>query len=244
VADHPRPSLEFKSGDREMKAITCTQCGATIEDVFESSVIINCDYCGARIMLPRDRKEEPKPQVTALSFAEPDISTVRPTVIAGIAALVFIVPIFIAIVVSLNNSAQSTPAKAYSDPATPYPYPTPSSWTVSTDVPEKVIPVVNYQPRISWDGPNDLEYFAEPQVDIASVSHLTSEEVKNTVFKNRVVKLRVVINIAGEIDEVDAISGHPILIDAATASARSTIFRSRSKPTTRVLTYTFRVLKD
>ena len=227
-----------------MKAITCTQCGATIEDVSESSVIINCDYCGARIMLPRHREKERKPQVSPPSFTEYDVSTVQPTVIVGIAALVFIVPIFIAILVSMNNSARSTPAKVYSAPATPDTYPTPSSWTVSTEVPEKPVPVVNYQPRISWDGPNDLEYFAEPQVDIASVSHMTSEEIKNTVFKNRIVKLRVVINTEGEIDEVEAISGHPILVEAATTSARSTIFRSRSKPTTRVLTYTFRVLKD
>ena len=48
-------------------------------------------------------------------------------VVAGIAALVFIIPIFIAIGVSLNNSAQSTPAKVYSAPAMPYTYPTPSS---------------------------------------------------------------------------------------------------------------------
>lgn len=226
-----------------MKAITCTQCGATIDDVSESSVIINCEYCGARIMLPRDRKEEPKPQITPPSFARPDVSTVRPSMIAGLVAVVFL-PIFIAVVVSLDNSARSTPAQAYSVPATPSNYPTTSSWNLSTDVPEKPVPVVNYQPRISWDGPNDLEYFAEPQVDIASVAHMTSEEVKKTVFKNRIVKLRVVINTAGEIDDVEAISGHPILVEAASASAKSTIFRSRSKPTTRVLTYTFRVLKD
>jgi DNA-directed RNA polymerase subunit RPC12/RpoP len=243
VADHPRPSYELQSGDQEMKAITCTQCGAKIENVFESSLIINCDYCGARIMLSRDREQEHKPPIAPPNFTEPDASPVRPLAIAGV-ALIILVPIFIQIAVSFYNSEQSTPAKAYSAPATPYAYPTPSSWSVSTDVPEKPVPVVNYQPRISWDGPNDLEYFAEPQVDIASVSHLTSEEVKTTVFKNRIVKLRVVINTAGEIDEVETISGHPILVDAATASAKSTIFRSRSKPTTRVLTYTYRVLKD
>src|SRR5215203_7074273 len=32
-----------------MKAITCTQCGAIIEDVSERSVIIHCNYCGARL---------------------------------------------------------------------------------------------------------------------------------------------------------------------------------------------------
>jgi NAD dependent epimerase/dehydratase family enzyme len=89
-----------------------------------------------------------------------------------------------------------------------------------------------------------MEHFADPEVDVASVSHLSSEEVEKTVFKNRVVKLRVVINTEGEIDEVETISGHPILVEAATQSAKRSIFRSRTKPTTRVLTYTFRVLKD
>jgi NAD dependent epimerase/dehydratase family enzyme len=89
-----------------------------------------------------------------------------------------------------------------------------------------------------------MEHFEEPEVDVSTVSNLTSDEVKKTVFKNRVVKLRVVINTEGEIDTVETISGHPLLVNAATESAKRSIFRSRSKPTTRVLTYTFRVLKD
>lgn len=227
-----------------MKAITCTQCGATIENVSESCVIITCDYCRARIMLPGPRKEVPTAQVAPPSVTEPRTSKVGPIVIVGMVAIPLIftlVPVLIMIVVSLINSASPTPSRAYSDPPTPS---TPSSWKELTAVPDKPIPVVNYEPRISWEGPNDLEYFAEPQVDIALVSHLTSEEIKKTVFKNRVVKLRVVITTEGEIEEVEAISGHPILMAAATVSAKSTIFRSRSKPTTRVLTYTFRVLED
>jgi NAD dependent epimerase/dehydratase family enzyme len=89
-----------------------------------------------------------------------------------------------------------------------------------------------------------MEYFDDPDVDISSVSDLTSEQVKKTVFKNRTVKLRVVISTAGEIDTVETISGHPLLVEAATRSAKRSIFTSRSKPTTRVLTYTFRLLPD
>ena len=161
-------------------------------------------------------------------------------VIAGLALL----PALIGIAVVVFTPKPSTPARAFSPPATPLSYPTPSSWSVVPAAPEKSIPVVNYQPRISWDGPNDLEHFDEPEVDISSVSHLTTEEVKKTVFKNRTVRLRVVINTEGEIDDVETISGHPLLVDAATKSAKRSIFSSRSKPTTRVLTYTFRVLKD
>ena len=89
-----------------------------------------------------------------------------------------------------------------------------------------------------------MEYFDDPDVDITSVADLTSDEIKKTVFKNRTAKLRVVINTSGEIDTVETISGHPLLVEAATRSAKRSIFSSRSKPTTRVLTYTFRILPD
>jgi hypothetical protein len=97
---------------------------------------------------------------------------------------------------------------------------------------------------MSWEGPADNEYFESPDVDFSKVADMTSEEVRKTVFKNRVVKLRVVIGTEGEITDVKTISGHPLLVEAATASARKSVFNSRSKPTTRILTYTFRVLQD
>ncbi len=227
-----------------MRAINCTQCGATIDKVSEGSVILHCNYCGARIMLqPRQADVKPPRQVDAPEFelnSQPAPFFRMATLVGG---AIVLIPLFIGFVLLVSKPPQSTPAKAYSAPSTPYSYSTPSSWSVP-DVPEKPIPVVNYQPRISWDGPSDLEHFESPTVDISSVKDLTSEEIKNTVFKNRIVKLRVIINTEGEIDTVETISGHPILVEAATASAKSSIFRSRSKPTTRILTYTFRVLKD
>lgn len=232
-----------------MRAINCTQCGAVIEDVSERSVIIDCDYCGARIMLDaRQSKLEPKPEPVPFPepYLEPSDSTGRPLTVIGVAVgLMFLVFIVAGVFSVSRDTKESGSSGLYSSPpATPYAYSTPSSWTVSTETPEKPLPVVNYQPRLSWDGPNDIEHFEEPDVDISSVSHLTSEEVKNTVFKNRVVKLRAIINTEGEIDTVETISGHPLLVAAATESAKRSIFRSRSKPTTRVLTFTFRVLKD
>lgn len=226
-----------------MKAINCTQCGATISDVSERSLIIDCDYCGARIMLRPETDLLPKPEPVQAFYHRETASAPPIKLILGIVAGLVLVPIVVGFIVIVSTT-KSTPKKAYSAAPAPSPYPTPSSWSVTPEVPQKPIPVVNYQPRVSWDGPNDLEHFDDPQVDISSVSHLSTEEVKKTVFKDRVVKLRVVINTEGEIDTVETISGHPILVDAATTSAKRSIFRSRSKPTTRVLTYTFRVLKD
>ncbi len=223
-----------------MKAINCTQCGATITDVHETSVVVDCDYCGARILLSRDKPEPAPPVPVEPSHLNP---IPRPKIF-GLAAVIVVLPLIIGAAILFSGTRSSTPARKYAVASTPTSYPTPSSWPAPETTPTRPVPVVNYQPRISWDGPNDLEHFAEPEVDISSVSHLTSEEVKNTVFKNRIVKLKVVINTEGEIDEVEPVSAHPILIDAATASAKQTIFKSRSKPTTRILTYTFRVLKD
>ena len=230
-----------------MKAITCTQCGATIENVSESSLIINCDYCGARLIRdPRKPAPVPPPTpVTAPDFEFANAERPNATSLAvGLGAL-FLIPIIITLIVFVGKPdrepQRSEPAYVYTAPPTPYP-PGPS-WSAPTEA-VKQTPIVNYQPRVSWDGPNDMEHFADPEVDISSVAHLSSEEIKKTVFKDRTVKLRVVINTEGEIDDVETVSGHPILVAAATQSARSSIFRSRSKPTTRILTYTFRVLKD
>ncbi len=225
-----------------MRAIKCTECGATIENVSDSSLIITCDYCGARIMLdqrPAPLRQEP---VDAPNL-EINTSAVG-KVIFFIVGTAVVVPLILGLVIFVNVPSRSTPARVHSASTEPSGYPTPPQWGVSTDVPAKPFPVVNYQPRVSWDGPNDMAHFENPVVDIATVAHLTSEEVEKTVFKNRIVILRVVINTEGEIDSVETISGHPLLVDAATVSAKSSIFRARPKPTTRVLTYTFRVLKD
>lgn len=228
-----------------MKPINCTQCGATIENVSEHSLIVECQYCGARIMMPGgEKKVSPSVQVAPPDL-EVEATSFPPFVRIGIvAAIAILLPALLILFASTRREAKSSSDFDYKIAAQPSVYPTPSSWTVSTEVPEKPMPVVRYQPRVSWDGPNDIEHFEDPEVDVSSLSHLTSEEVEKTVFKNRVVKLRVVINTEGEIDEVETISGHPILVAASTESAKRSIFSSRSKPTKRVLTYTFRVLKD
>lgn len=229
-----------------MKAITCTQCGAIINDVSEASLIIDCDYCGAKIMIPSRPIEHKTEQGSEpIQYEEiPSTAVVSRNLFTRVIAAVAIIPIGIAIIsVATRRERPDPPLTLTRTTPVPVTYPTYQAPVVQQE-PEPEYPVVNYQPRISWDGPNDLEYFDSPEVDISSVRHLTSEEVKKTVFKNRTVKLKVIINTEGEIDEAEVISGHPLLADAAVASAKRTIFSSRKKPTTRVLTYTYRVLKD
>ena len=230
-----------------MRAITCTQCGAIIENVSERSVIVDCAYCGARMIMDRGEPTVPPkpPTVDPPDFAleaEPDPSNSFVAVAGG--AVAFIIFLVVLFVVFPKPERKATSA-VYNISKSSTPSSSPYSWTAPVNVqPAKPIPVVNYQPRVSWDGPNDMEYFDDPEVDVSSVSDLTAQEIKKTVFKNRVVKLKVVINTEGEIDKVETISGHPLLVEAATGSARRSIFASRSKATTRILTYTFRLLDD
>jgi DNA-directed RNA polymerase subunit RPC12/RpoP len=229
-----------------MKAITCTQCGAIIENVSERSVIVDCEYCGARMIMDRGEPVvQPKPSIVDPPDLELEIdpNPANPfvTVAGGAVALIII---FLVMVAMIPKSKPAPTSSVYntSKPSAPN-----NGYTWAAPVksePAKPLPVVNYQPRVAWDGADDMEYFADPEVDVSSVANLSSEEVKKTVFKNRVVKLKVVINTEGEIDTVETISGHPLLVNAATESAKRSIFQSRSKPTTRILTYTFRVLKD
>lgn len=231
---------------KKMKAIICTQCGATIEDVSETSVIIHCEYCGARLWVAAESEPAAPPQIEP-----PEIYNEQPSAsFSPVKIVILIMAASVLIPLLIGVFALKQPADKYAyvtnvkrNALSPVPYSAPSPVSFATE-PAKPVPVVNYQPRVAWDGPNDMEHFEEPEVDISSVADLTSEEVEKTVFKNRVVKLRVVINTEGEIDSVETISGHPILVEAATASAKRSIFRSRAKPTTRILTYTFRVLKD
>ena len=225
-----------------MRAITCTQCGAIIDDVSESSLIINCEYCGARLLLPARPQQPTTEPVPFEDVPSIQVFSTKKMVFVVVGAI-FAIPALIFLVTFANRPKSTSPRPVLAR-TTPVPvtYPTYQAPVVPQE-PERELPVVNYQPRISWDGPNDLEHFESPEVDISSVAHLTSEEVEKTVFKNRQVKLKVIINTEGEIDEVETISGHPILAEAAANSAKRTIFSSRKKPTTRVLTYTFRVLK-
>lgn len=239
-----------------MIVTNCTQCGAIIADITDGSTFADCDYCGARFLIPHQVTQDSAFRPAAANAIEPFRAApfslpygARIVLIAiGVGFLLLVAGGTFAVIQQKKEREALAAYRAERDAAQrkagekPAPFTDPS-WTVSND-PPKPLPVVNYQPRVSWDGPNDIQHFASPEVDISSVSHLTSEEVEKTVFKDRNVRLRVVINTEGEIDEVETISGHPLLVAAATQSAKESIFAPRKNPTKRVLTYTFRIVKD
>ena len=124
-----------------MKAINCTHCGATINDVSETSLLIHCEYCGARIMFQPER-----PAARPTQYVEPpELEVAEPSspfnLIIGVVLVITFAPMLL-LLLTPGKSKEPAQTKAYSVTSTPYTYPTPSSWSVSTNVPEKPIPVV------------------------------------------------------------------------------------------------------
>jgi hypothetical protein len=106
------------------------------------------------------------------------------------------------------------------------------------------LPQINYQVKVQWSGSNDMEHFENPQIDSSKLPTFDESELKKTVFKNRGVQVKITIDTTGEVSSAEAISGHPILKEAAVNAAKKTLFNPRQKPTTRVLTYYFRLTRE
>ncbi len=235
-----------------MKAMTCPQCGAVIKSISRRDEFALCDFCGAKILIEEitDRRIEisdkaiaenrPKLDEKARRYDQfdnypeenskhfPAIGVILIIGIAGILTLVFAInskscqsrP---------SNVKEQTPLKGVNAPQFKFPTPT-------------TTPQINYEVKAQWSGNNDIEHFESPQIDMSKLSTSDPKELKKTVFKNRAVQVKITINTAGEVTSGEAISGHPILTEAAVEAAKKSLFNSRSKPTTRVLTYYFRLI--
>jgi DNA-directed RNA polymerase subunit RPC12/RpoP len=247
-----------------MKAMTCPQCGALIKKISLKDKFAECEYCEARILLEenRDRIVEipDKPDVPPPSpwevyrenyrkvnertrqpgsydyEPEPTNSSAGVVVIIGLIALVGGIIIFAAFRNSSPPPSVNTAQKTTLKEPTPLPL---SFYKTPTPAPQ-----VNYQVKVQWSGANDMEQFENPQIDVSKLPTTDEAELKKTVFKNRAVQVRVTIGTEGEVTSAEAVSGHPILAEASVEAAKKTLFNSRPKPTTRVLTYYFRLLSD
>jgi hypothetical protein len=245
-----------------MKAMTCPQCGALIKRISLKDKFAVCDYCEVRILLEENRDrivEMPdKPAEKQLSPWEeyranyekvnarvrqldsphlqppPDTSFVGPLIV-GVIVLIAGIIIFAGLKNSKSPSAGTQPKAALKTT----PFPTVVNYPTSTPAPQ-----VNYQVKVQWSGANDMEQFENPQIDVSKLPTTDEKELKKTIFKNRAVQVKITIGTDGEVTSAEAVSGHPILAEAAVAAARKTLFNSRSKPTTRTLTYYFRLLSD
>lgn len=245
-----------------MKAIACPQCGALIKTVSNKEKFAVCEYCAAKIILPLEpesRVETPKePELTPYQqyqdnyrktrerAAQYDAPYTYPQKDNDKAVLVPLLLIFlvVGIVVFISANSKSClsrpladdddakiPFKTANSPKIEYPVSTPE-------------PRINYQVKVQWQGANDMEHFENPQIENSKLPSLDEAELKKTVFKNRAVQVRITIDTNGSVTKVEAISGHPVLKEAAVEAARKTIFNPRQKPTTRVLTYYFHLIEE
>ena len=240
--------------------MACPRCGALIKKISLKEEFADCDYCEAKILLSENkdkiveisdkkltpwdqyrenhRKIDERTKQNNWDVEETNAGTSRifGFFIFGVIALI-VVSVFVAIAGSMFSSRpknlieKTEPSKTVSAPIVQYPKPTPA-------------PHINYQVQIQFKGANDMEHFENPQIENAKLPTFDEAELKKTVFKNRGVQVKVTIDTTGEVTSAEGISGHPILKESAVAAAKKSLFNPRSKPTTRVLTYYFRLITE
>jgi hypothetical protein len=246
-----------------MKVITCPQCGALVREFSLKDKFAQCEYCKAKILLEdnRDRiveiPDEKKPyeqfqenyrklnervkQYDAPYTYPEDTETPGSKLFTGLVVLGLIALFVVVIFSLLFGSLFQSPAPPRAEKKTFIPTPFPTIETPGAATP---LPQINYQVRVQWNGANDMEYFENPQIDSAKLPTTDEAKLKKTVFKNRAVQVKITIGTEGEVTSAEAISGHPILKEAAVNAAKKTLFNSRPKPTTRLLTYYFRLTNE
>lgn len=248
-----------------MKAMTCPQCGALIKKISLKNEFADCDYCEAKILIAEnkdkiveftdkklsaweqyrenhrqinERTKQYDSDYTHLEEPKAGNSLVGTVVVFLVIGFIAIGG-FIAIIASISSRPSDLTKKTQPRPiASPLVIPT-IAYPTATPLPE-----INYQVNVEWSGANDMEHFENPQIDSSKLPSRNYAELKKTVFKNRAAQVKVTINTDGEVTQAEAISGHPILKEAAVEAAKKTLFNSRSKPTTRILTYYFRLIDE
>lgn len=250
-----------------MKAMTCPQCGALIRKISLKDKFAECEYCEARILLAdnhdkivempdktpatppptpweqyrenyRQINERAKQYDAPYTYPQKRQSSSLTTAIVFLVLILFVAGGFVLLAGSLlsprqpSSLADRKPVKtAAPSPTIQYVAPTPA-------------PSINYQVKVQWNGANDMEHFENPVIENEKLPTLDVDELKKTVFKNRGVQVKVTIGTTGEVTSAEGISGHPVLKEAAVNAAKKTLFNSRAKPATRVLTYYFRLVTE
>ena len=252
-----------------MKAIACPQCGALIKTVSLKDNFAHCDYCEAKILLPNDKKllieipdeesakKDDKPQLTPYEQQQENYRKAKerasmydapytyPQAEKNFASFVPFLIVFGGIILftfigANSKSCLSRPLAEKDEKKAFKPINSPKiDYTVPTPLPQ-----INYQVKVQWQGKNDMERFENPQIDYSKLPSLDENELKKTVFKNRAVQVRITIDTDGAVSKAEAVSGHPVLKEAAVNAARKTVFNPRQKPTNRTLTYYFHLTGD
>jgi DNA-directed RNA polymerase subunit RPC12/RpoP len=230
-----------------MKAITCPQCGAIIKRISLKDESVACDYCGAEILLEEHREKivEIPDHGHVWKPAEMDRTdysggtNYKPLIaFVVIGASIFLTIVFIIAGKKAVGDQSNSTKKSFAATTSPYsppPFPT---------VKPTVYPKITYEVEVKWIGDDDMEHYEVPSIDETKLPSGDGKELKKTVFKNRRAEVKITIDENGDVTEAKAVSGHPILKEAAENAARKTLFANRRKPTTRLLTYIFRLTSE
>lgn len=245
-----------------MKAIACPQCGALLKTILLKDKFAFCDYCEAKILLPNSQfgkieipakndakqltpweqhqENYRKVQERVNQYDAPNLSPLPEDRSPVMVLFLGFSLVIIFVVIAVNSDSCLSRPLAVKEK-------TPPKITTSRTIerpPATPLPKINYEVKVQWSGNNDMEHFENPQIDSSKLPTFDEKELKKTVFKNRGVQVKITIDTNGEVSSAEAISGHPILKEAAVEAARKTLFNSRTKPTSRILTYYFRLIGE
>jgi DNA-binding beta-propeller fold protein YncE/DNA-directed RNA polymerase subunit RPC12/RpoP len=112
-----------------MKAVTCPQCGSLISKVSSLQAIVECDYCGAKVIIPREEKHAP-----VVDYAPADYTPVydnyqNPSILPKVLAIVVGCSVVLVIFILVVSSAKKRPTLPIPYKPVVYSTPTPKKET-------------------------------------------------------------------------------------------------------------------
>lgn len=127
-----------------MKAITCPQCGSLISKVSEQQAIVQCDYCDAKIMIPREvapQNTEAKPElINRLGYPIDQYvpfderQTSNNSIKAIVITLLLVFGIGFIIILAIASNSKSRPGTTSPKPTS---YKTPNTTSTTAPTPKK-----------------------------------------------------------------------------------------------------------
>jgi DNA-directed RNA polymerase subunit RPC12/RpoP len=245
-----------------MKAITCSQCGALIKRISLKDKFANCDYCGAKILIEENKeriieiRDKVTPQPPKRTFPQldkrerdrlfntmvelnndadsyDDTKKVLKIILAVfvISLFIFVPVILVAIFKAANTEKNKKKAEFVSVEKTPKPeivYQTPAP-----------LPDIKYRSYVQYNTNIDADLIEIPVIKLEQLPTTDLKELKKTVFANRKIRVRITINENGDVIEAKALNGHQVLQESSVEAAKKSLFSSRKRKTTTVLTYIY-----
>lgn len=243
-----------------MKAITCSQCGALIKGISSKKEFTDCKYCGAEIpvLLEKIFEVPDKPAVEQPKFeqftenekanlfrsADDDSNIVYETNawrnIVGICigcGVLFMMWLILS-EIFMSHTKKTEPPKPPVAASTPIPYKTPIIPQIPIDT-ATPYPDFSYRAYVKHFTDIGVEDVVVPTIEADKLPTMNLVELKKTVFKEKRVRVRIVINPDGEVIEAKALNGHPVLQEFCITAAKKSLFTTRKKNYTTDLTYIF-----